>query len=96
MNNLKTSDTWKIQLTIAINFISSKDNDEERVMYSKSHNIEMMINDRAEEVIEEIFQSLRSIYQVGFETSMRGSDFIFDCVHIINVIKSFLNNVDHI
>ena len=87
MNNLKTSDTWKIQLTIAINFISSKDNDEERVMYSKNHNIEMMINDRAEEVIEEIFQSLRSIYQVGFETSMRGSDFIFDCVHIINVIK---------
>ena len=87
MNNLKTSDTWKIQLTIAINFISSKNNDEERVIYSKNHNIEMMISDRAEEVIEEIFQSLRSIYQVGFETSMRGSDFIFDCVHIINVIK---------
>ena len=87
MNNLKTSDTWKIQLTIAINFISSKDNDEERVMYSKSHNIEMMINDRAEEVIEEIFQSRRSRHQVGLETSMRGSDFIFDCVHIINVIK---------
>ena len=47
----------------------------------------MMISDRAEEVIEEIFQSLRSIYQVGLETSMRGSDFIFDCVHIINLIK---------
>ena len=31
INNLKKSDTWKIQLTIANNFISSIDNDEERV-----------------------------------------------------------------
>ena len=30
----------KIKLTIAINFISSKDNDEEHVMHSKSDNIE--------------------------------------------------------
>ena len=31
INDLKKSDTWKIQLTITINFISSKDdNDEER------------------------------------------------------------------
>ena len=27
-NNLKKSDTWKIQLTVAINFVFSKDNDE--------------------------------------------------------------------
>ena len=32
---LKKSDTWKIQLTIAINFIPSKDNDERRAMHSK-------------------------------------------------------------
>ena len=31
----------KIQLTIAINFISSKDNDEEHVMHSKSDNKEI-------------------------------------------------------
>ena len=36
MNNLKKSDAWKIQLAIAINFISSIDNDEERVMHSIS------------------------------------------------------------
>ena len=34
INDLRKSDTWKIQLTIAINFVSSKDNDEERVMHS--------------------------------------------------------------
>ena len=30
--NLQNSDTWKIQLTIAINFISSKEAEEEHVM----------------------------------------------------------------
>ena len=36
INNLKKSDTWKIQLTIANNFISSKDdNDEECHAFKK-------------------------------------------------------------
>ena len=40
ISNLKKSDTWKIQLTIANNFMSSIDNDEERVMHSKSDKME--------------------------------------------------------
>ena len=36
------------------NFISSKDNDEEHVMHSKSDNIEAMNNDEAEEVLKEL------------------------------------------
>ena len=40
MNNLQISDTWKIQLTVAINFIFSKDIDEERVIYLKDGDIE--------------------------------------------------------
>ena len=47
INNLKKSDTWKIQLTISNNFISFIDNDEEHVMHS-SDNIEIMINDEAD------------------------------------------------
>ena len=35
-----------------VNFISSKDNDEKRVMHSKCKNIEIMIHDKAYEVIE--------------------------------------------
>ena len=38
ITDLQKSDTWKYQLTMAINFISSKDNDEEQVMHSKSDN----------------------------------------------------------
>ena len=53
INDLKRSSTWKIQLTITINFISSKDdNDEEHVMHSKSDNIEIMISDEADEDIK--------------------------------------------
>ena len=40
--DLQKSNTWKIQLTIAINFISSKDVDEERAIHSNSNNIEFM------------------------------------------------------
>ena len=48
--NLKKPDTWKIQLAIVINFMSSKDIDEECLIHSKSDNIEIMTNDKAEEV----------------------------------------------
>ena len=46
----KTSNTWKTQLAIANNFISSIDIDEECVTHSKSDNIEIMINGEEDEV----------------------------------------------
>ena len=65
MYDLKKSDTWKIQLTIANNFVSSIDNNEARVMHSKSEsNIEFMINNGADEVIKEIFDSLKTDIKV--------------------------------
>ena len=89
---------WKIQLTIAINFISSKDSYKERERHSERDNAEIIINDKADEVIENteiiindkadevlenIFDSLNKKYQIILEKSMRGSDFIFDCVHVL-------------
>ena len=55
ISNLRKSDTCKTQLVIAINFKSSKDNDKECVMHYKNDNIEIMINDKADELIEELF-----------------------------------------
>ena len=54
LNSLKKYGTQKIQLAKAINFISSTDNYEERVMHSKSDNIEIMINDEANDVIKNL------------------------------------------
>ena len=49
----------KILLTIANNFVSFIGNDEERLMYSKRDNIEIMINDEVDEVIKQLFDLLK-------------------------------------
>ena len=61
INSLKKSDTLKIQLTVAINFISSEDNDKEHVMQSKSNSIEFMICNNADKVIENLNHFLTDI-----------------------------------
>ena len=43
ITNLQNSDTLKFQLTIAINFISSKDTELEHAMYSNSDNIKFTL-----------------------------------------------------
>ena len=50
-------------------------------MHSKIENTEMVVNDQA--VIEELFQSLLTRYQIALEIAMKGSCFIFDHVHLL-------------
>ena len=45
----------KIHLTMAINFISSKDPDETRIIHTISNNVEIMIGSETDEIIENIF-----------------------------------------
>ena len=75
----------KIQPTIATNFLSSKHNDEECIVHSKSDNTEIVGNDKEGELKEGLILSWLSRYQIGLETSMKDTDFIFDyCIfHII-------------
>ena len=42
-----------------------------------------MSYDNANEVVNELFESLLSRYKIGLEISMRGSDFIFDSVQLL-------------
>ena len=93
INNLKNFETWRIQLTISNKFIFSIDNYEERVIHSKSDNIEIMISEEADEVTKELFDSLEKRYQNNLE-SMKSCEFVFDYVLllIINVIKKNLNH----
>ena len=68
INNHKTQSEWKIQLSVAISFISSKpDSDETHIMHTKSNNIEIMIGSGTNEVIEELFKSLLRKYQENLE-----------------------------
>ena len=76
----ETSSERKIQLTIAISFISSKDSDETRTMHTKSNNVEIMMGSETDEIIKDLFESCLQKYQEGLEESMRGSEFAYDCV----------------
>ena len=76
ISDLKKSDTWKIQLKIAINFISCEEKDQEHVMHSKSDNIEFMTYDNANDVADELFESLLSREQISLEKLMRERIFL--------------------
>ena len=64
---------------MAINFFSSKDSEEIRIMHSKSksENVEIMIGSETKEIIEDFFESLLQKYQKGIEEKMHGSEFAF-------------------
>ena len=51
-------------------------------MHSKSDNIEIMINHEADEVIKELFDSLKNRYQNNLE-SIKYSEFVFDYVYLL-------------
>ena len=58
-------------------------------MHSKSGSIEILINDEADEVIEEFFDSLKNRYQNNLEsiTELLSLSLIMFIYCIINVIK---------
>ena len=55
---------------MVINFVSSKDNDEKRVMHSKSANIKSCLMKKQVKLLKNL------VYQIG-------SDFIYDCVYLL-------------
>ena len=61
------------------------------VMHSKSDNIEIKINDQADEVIKELFDSLKNRYQNNLE-SMKGSKFASDYVYLLYYTRHKINS----
>ena len=57
ITHFQKSDAWKIQLTIAINYISSNDVNEECVMHWNGDKIEC-VTYNANEIFNELFDSL--------------------------------------
>ena len=65
-----------MQLTIQVHFISLKPgSDETRIMYTRSDNIEI--------IIEQLFESLLKKYEENLQIKMRGSEFEFDGVNFL-------------
>ena len=81
INDYKTQGEWKIKLTMAINFFSSKDSEKIRTIYTLRDNTKDIIDIETDEIIEEFLGPLLQRYQERLEESMKGSEFIFDSVN---------------
>ena len=66
-----------------ISFISFLDSGEICTMDSKSDNIEITIDNEADDIIKELFESFKKRYQEGLETKMKGSQFVFESVDLL-------------
>ena len=58
MIDYETQGKCKIQLTMTINFLSSKDSDEIRTMHTKSNNIEIMIGNETDKLLKNFLNLL--------------------------------------
>ena len=83
INDYKAQGEWKIQLIIAINFISSKDSNETCTMRTKSDKMEIMMGSETDETTEELFESHLQKYQEKLEESINGSDFVFNSIDLL-------------
>ena len=71
INDYKSKDEWKIQLTAQINFISLRPgSDETRVMHTRSNNEEFMNGSDTDEIIKELFKSILQRYQENSEVQI--------------------------
>ena len=52
-------------------------------MHSNIDNIKFTSYNDASEAVNELFESLRSKYQDNLETSIKGSDFVFDSAQLM-------------
>ena len=84
MEEYKLKGEWKVQLTIEVNFISLKlGSDKNRIMYTRSDNVEIMFGDDNDDIIEQLFESLLQKYEENVQNKMRGSELEFDGVNFL-------------
>ena len=67
INEHKNKDEWKIQISMSLNFVSSKNSNKVRTMYTKSNNANVFIGNTADGIIKEIFESTLKRCQSGLE-----------------------------
>ena len=84
INDYKTRSEWKILLTMWINFISLKDSEETRTMYTKSRNKEIMIANKKDDITEEVHKSLLQNYKKILKEPMRGSQSVHDSINLLH------------
>ena len=78
------SKEWKIQITMHVNFISSKDTGETRIIYVQSDNEEIRLGNETDDIIKEVFNSFLNNYQKEEISLRKGSYFVFESVDLLS------------
>ena len=76
---------WKIQISMHVNFISSKDTGETPTIYVLSDNVSIMRGSDTDNIIREIFRSFLRNYQKELKIN-KGSNFVFESVDLMDYI----------
>ena len=76
---------WKIQISMHVNFISSKDTGETRTIYVWSDNVSIMQGSDTDNIIREIFRSFLRNYQEELKIN-KGSNLVFESVDLMDYI----------
>ena len=74
---------WKIQISMRVNFISSKDTGETCTIYVWSDNVSIMQGSDTDDIIRELFRSFLHNYQEELKI-IKGSDFVFESVDLMD------------
>ena len=73
---------WKIELTIQVNFICSKDNGETCVIRIWSDNAEIMLGSKTDDIINRLIDSILQDHQKELQ-SINKSEFAYDSVNLL-------------
>ena len=77
------SKEWKIEITMHVNFISSKDSGETRTIFVWNDNEEIRLGNETDDIIKELFKSFLNNYQNEEIVLRKGSDFVFESVGLL-------------
>ena len=83
IDDYKSIDEWKIQITMRIIFISFIDKNGTQVMHTRSDNVEIMNGTDTNDAINKFINSFMKRYQEGLETKIKGSSYIFERIGLL-------------
>ena len=82
--NKHKNDNWKIQLTMKIIFTPIEDFNDERALYVKTKDVEIMRSSGTNEIVKKSFESIIQKYQELIEYSTKNSGLILEGIELMN------------
>ena len=79
-----SSNEWKIQINMHINFVSSNDTGEIRTIFVWSDNEEIRLGNETDDIIKRLINSFLNNYQKEEIILRNGSNFVFESVDLLS------------